>query len=552
MDVKLLLINLLLIVLSLLGGSLFFFVPYLKVVKVKVLKFFAYDNKHLIYLSIIMAVGFFTRVAFLDLLPGGLNQDEASAAYDAYAIMTTGMDRNGQVMPMHLIAWGSGQNALYSYLMIPFIAIFGVNEIAIRLPMALVGCLSIVLLYDLIRRKYDKNAALFAALFLIIAPWHLMKSRWSLESNLFPDLVFIGFYLFILGLEPGKQWKTYLASALLGLSAYSYGTSYFFLFFFVIGFLVYVFLKKKLKWFEALINLGIIGVISLPIILFLFINIYEKESLQFLWMTIPRLTQNRFESVTNLFSSQFFDTSWTNFTSGISILVTQNDGLPWNSIQAIGTIYFLSLPFVIIGLFNKEPSLKEIVEILRIWLGVSLLMMLIVAPNINRINIVFFPLIIFSFIGLKDVVMALPRLKNIALGSYALYFASFITVYVSSWNDSIKYYFYDSLGEAIRYAQTIENVDTYYVTPNINMPYIYVLLYGEYDVNTFIDTVSYVNPGGAFQHVSAFDHYEFRLPTILSAGNVYIVDKGNTIYRNYNMSAYTVKEFSQYTVISTI
>lgn len=552
MDVKLLLINLLLIVLSLLGGSLFFFVPYLKVVKVKVLKFFAYDNKHLIYLSIIMAVGFFTRVAFLDLLPGGLNQDEASAAYDAYAIMTTGMDRNGQVMPMHLIAWGSGQNALYSYMMIPFIAIFGVNEIAIRLPMALVGCLSIVLLYDLIRRKYDKNAALFAALFLIIAPWHLMKSRWSLESNLFPDLVFIGFYLFILGLEPGKQWKTYLASALLGLSAYSYGTSYFFLFFFVIGFLVYVFLKKKLKWFEALINLGIIGVISLPIILFLFINIYEKESLQFLWMTIPRLTQNRFESVTNLFSSQFFDTSWTNFTSGISILVTQNDGLPWNSIQAIGTIYFLSLPFVIIGLFNKEPSLKEIVEILRIWLGVSLLMMLIVAPNINRINIVFFPLIIFSFIGLKDVVKALPRLKNIALGSYALYFASFITVYVSSWNDSIKYYFYDSLGEAIRYAQTIENVDTYYVTPNINMPYIYVLLYGEYDVNTFIDTVSYVNPGGAFQHVSAFDHYEFRLPTILSAGNVYIVDKGNTIYRNYNMSAYTVKEFSQYTVISTI
>lgn len=52
-------------------------------------------------------------------VPGGLNQDEASIGYDAWSILYYGIDRNGIRLPVHLIAWGSGQNALYAYLSMP-------------------------------------------------------------------------------------------------------------------------------------------------------------------------------------------------------------------------------------------------------------------------------------------------------------------------------------------------------------------------------------------------------------------------------------------------
>ena len=101
------------------------------------------DNIPLLIASFFLIVGCMTRICFLDVLPGGLNQDEASCGYDAYAIMKYGIDRNGMSYPIHLIAWGSGQNALYAYFCIPFIKLFSNTEIALRLPMALSGCLSL-------------------------------------------------------------------------------------------------------------------------------------------------------------------------------------------------------------------------------------------------------------------------------------------------------------------------------------------------------------------------------------------------------------------------
>ena len=136
--------------------------------------------------ALALVFGFISRTAFLDLLPGGLNQDEASAGYDAYAIFKYGIDRNGIRYPVHLVAWGSGQNALYSYLYMPFLLALGVNEISLRLPMALAGCISIFLLYRLLLRRFGARTALLGMLFLVVNPWHLMKSRWALESNLFP------------------------------------------------------------------------------------------------------------------------------------------------------------------------------------------------------------------------------------------------------------------------------------------------------------------------------------------------------------------------------
>lgn len=78
---------------------------------------------------LIMAAGLFIRLWQFGNVPDGVNQDEAFAGYEAYSILHYGKDSFGYHMPVYLTAWGSGMNALNSYLMIPFIAVFGLKRV---------------------------------------------------------------------------------------------------------------------------------------------------------------------------------------------------------------------------------------------------------------------------------------------------------------------------------------------------------------------------------------------------------------------------------------
>ena len=140
-------------------------------------------------------------------MPNALNCDEASAGYEAFSLLNYGIDRNGNHNPSFLVAWGSGQNALLTYLIIPLIKIFGLKTIAIRLPMAILGCVSLVILYLLLRKISNKKLAIIGLAFFAICPWHIMKSRWGLESNLFPDLILIFAYMLIKGIEDKNKIK---------------------------------------------------------------------------------------------------------------------------------------------------------------------------------------------------------------------------------------------------------------------------------------------------------------------------------------------------------
>ena len=78
--------------------------------------------------AVFLAVGIGARVWRFGAVPGGINQDEAFAAYEAYSILRTGLDTSGYPFPVYLTAWGSGMNALESYLMMPFIALFEIGR----------------------------------------------------------------------------------------------------------------------------------------------------------------------------------------------------------------------------------------------------------------------------------------------------------------------------------------------------------------------------------------------------------------------------------------
>lgn len=138
-------------------------------------------NKKNIILCLIFLLGFVVRLVAIDQYPQGLNVDEASAGYEAYSILNYGIDRNGNRLPVFLVAWGSGQNALYSYILVPFVKILGLSIFSTRLPMALIGCISLIIMYKMLKNIADEKTAIIGTAFFAICPWHIMKSRWGLE-----------------------------------------------------------------------------------------------------------------------------------------------------------------------------------------------------------------------------------------------------------------------------------------------------------------------------------------------------------------------------------
>ena len=85
-------------------------------------------------LAAILALGVFARLWRFGAVPDGLNQDEAFAAYEAWALLHFGTDSSLHAWPVYFTAWGSGMNALESYLLIPLFALLGTKTWVIRLP----------------------------------------------------------------------------------------------------------------------------------------------------------------------------------------------------------------------------------------------------------------------------------------------------------------------------------------------------------------------------------------------------------------------------------
>ena len=513
-----------------------------------------------IMIAIIILIGVLVRIIGIDKYPNALNVDEASAGYEAFSILNYGIDRNGNFLPVFLVAWGSGQNALLSYLMMPFIAIFGLTTFSIRLPMAIIGGISLGIFYCLLKRMTNKKVAIIGLIFLAICPWHIMKSRWGLESNLFPDLMLLSVFLIIKGLQDKKIVFQILGYIVAGLTAYAYGTSYFFLPLFFIPVLFIMLKKKEITVKELIINLAVIGIVALPIIIFVIINTFNLPEIELPFLTIPRMEVNRYEEITSIFSSDFLEKSLDNFTGGLKILMYQIDGLPWNSLEDIGTIYTFSTIFTILGIIVAIKNRKDIKYgyIMGIWLIVSILLLFVCEPNINRLNIIFFPIIFYTVVGIDEIAKQGKVFAVLLAIVYILSFGLFVNSYLSE-NANDYMTFESNLEEPIEYLNTLQDKEIY-ITNSIKEPYIYVLFYTKYDTRDFVNTVEYYNEDGAFRQVKSFGNYNFVSINVLDdrQENVYLLRENEYKDVKNNPEKYgidsldgefEVKEFLGYVVL---
>ena len=178
-------------------------------------------------LAVIIAVALALRLWWLDRAPPGLDSDEVSIAYNAYSIARTGRDEYGELLPTAFRAFGEYKRPAFIYFSAPFLALLGPTPFAARLPGAIAGTLTVLVVY-LLGSRLTRSASigLLAAAFVAISPWSLQFSRGAREVSLF--LLALSVMVLCL-LKPQKQssarsatlWIVSAALAFL-LALYSY------------------------------------------------------------------------------------------------------------------------------------------------------------------------------------------------------------------------------------------------------------------------------------------------------------------------------------------
>ncbi len=156
----------------------------------------------------IILLGFLLRIIGLGSHPSGFTPDEASFGYDAYSILKTGKDQWGSNLPLIFKSFGDDKLPVYVYLTVPSVAVFGLNEFAVRLPNAILGTLAIVVVYFLASELFKrKDLALLSAFLLAVSPWHIMLSRGAFEANLTTFFLPLGVLLFLKSINGSNNIK---------------------------------------------------------------------------------------------------------------------------------------------------------------------------------------------------------------------------------------------------------------------------------------------------------------------------------------------------------
>ncbi len=201
------------------------------------MKKFILTHKIILLFISILFLGSVLRSWDLGKTPLSPTWDEVALGYNAYSIFETGKDEFGKTLPVVMRSFDDYKPAFYTYLIIPSYKIFGLNEFSVRLPSAIMGILTLVSVYFLIKKLFKRESiALLTMLLLAISPWHIQFSRVAFETNVGLALNVFAATFFLYGLK--RHWMLLLAALFAGLSVHTYQSDRVFTPLFILGMII--------------------------------------------------------------------------------------------------------------------------------------------------------------------------------------------------------------------------------------------------------------------------------------------------------------------------
>ena len=463
-------------------------------------------NTYRLFLLLILIAGVVLRVWDFGSVPGGVNQDGAMAAVDAKALADYGTDRFGTWLPCHLYAWGYGQmSSLMSYLIAPFVKLFGLSVVTMRIPSLLCSIAGGVFFWLFMRDVFGERAGLIAALLVAINPWHLLQSRWALDCNLLPHFFMGGLYFLNRGLTEKKRFL-YISMLFFGLCMYCYGITIYTVPLFLVAVCVFYMIKKRVTLRDAAVCALVYLLIAWPFILTMAVNFFGWDTIELPFVTIQHFTDSVRAGDILFFSEAPLAQLTANFKSLLNVTLLQVKDLPWNDMDGFGTMYLFSMPFAALGLFGflKEKKadnkwLALFALLTGIWVG-----LVTNGVNVNRINIIYYAELMFIALGIYYVVTALPKFTVPTACALLLSGVLMAGTYFGAYAESVKHYFFYGLEDAITAAEN-SGADRLYISADLQYK-------GYYNVSEILTLFYDGTDAHYFQGLTNEDHGKTLLP----------------------------------------
>lgn len=488
-------------------------------------------------LGIIVVVAIVLRFWQLGAVPISPDWDEVALGYNAYSILHTGRDEYSAFMPVVMRSFDDYKPALYSYITIPSVAIFGLSVWSVRLPSAVFGVLTVLAVYFLVKELFKKESlALLSSFFLAISPWHLQFSRIAFESNVGLGLNVFGALFFMKGLK--KPWLLFVSMTSFVASAYVYQSEKVFSPLVILA-LVIIFRKELLqlpkKYLYVTFLLGFI--LSLPMMWFIVTNKYALERAQgvsvfadqsslkqdaarllvdkqhhdYLGLILDNRRLIYAKEIIANYASHF-DFNWLFITGDLSRHHAPNMGL----------LYLWELPFILVGIYflifgEYDKKTKWTIFSWYLLAPLAASVTTGVPHAVRALN--FLPTYqIFSAIGIVSLIALLKKRKIL------LAWVSIIVVLIAILNISyyLDQYFvqtnyytaYDwqyGYAKAVPFVESVANKYQKIVVSNqppLDQSYMFFLFYLKY--NPALYQYQSAHASGGFREDHYFGKYEFR------------------------------------------
>ncbi len=473
-----------------------------------------------ILLILVASLTILTRFTSLDLIPPHLSNDEISIAYDAYSVSKTMRDEHNHFLPLSFQSHSTYKAPLTAYLTVPSVMIFGNTDSAPRLPSALLGSLTVLILGLLVfELSGNKFLSLLTSFLLAISPYHILTSRMSYEPNIALFFLYSGVYLFLLGLRKKGNIAMLLSFISFAFSLYGYHAEWIFTPFIItiLSIFNYKIISKKPVFF---LGIFIFLILVAPLFVDYLNNLHVSTRANTeIILREPSLIKKFNDPHFFLwqkasFVLQLFLEKYSSYTNLSYVFFTGSNLQPEGDPFQIGLFLFPFLPFFFFGLFKIREMFKENSKFLYTLLITSpIIPSLTLGPQSHSRNLVaVIPISIFCAVGVFVFWTKSKKIwKIFFLSILSISFFYFLVIFYyhfpKDWGEGYQYgYKQIALFINLRYREFKQIIiDPRFGPDNMysGVPHLYIPYFTNLDPHKLLESKS--DKSGTF-----FDKYQIR------------------------------------------